>query len=525
MKRWIILLAIGLLLPACSSDDPAGPDPVPQSTIDAILADAGTIPTLGDDQDEMSSTSEVDGDYRYTYEHHDAIENLENVTCLGLNDDVIYPGSLVRGDLAYSYVYSPIVVPRAPITLSISLEGAGGALDLAEVVNAPALASVRQGVSNLVGRALEANVTAPAQVDFSYQQVHSASQMSLFVDADIAYGAGDLSTSFDWNESSTSTKIMAKYTQIYYSIDMNTPASPRAVLGEDMTEEEIRAAFPAGSQPVYVAGVKYGLMAIMCIESDFSMSQMELALEASYDGVVDVDLGFGYTAEQVLQSSSIRIIVYGGATEGIEELTGFDGFMGIISASTDFSATSPGVPILYKFRHLRDNTLAMISLTSQYTIVRPLKIRQGVRVTVNRYICEWSDDDDTLGDADVDMDIFAVYCNAFNRVNGGDAGVQINPVNQVVHYWSTPDYYEMWAGAIFNAGTSIDLTFNTEDFDFNYAKIGLSAFARDYDWGTGNEQEWGSLNIFGSAMLGSQNIMIYGSDFRFRVECTVQLIN
>jgi hypothetical protein len=525
MKRWLILFAVCLLLPACSSDDPVGPDPVPQTTIDAILAAAGSVPTLGDARDDITSDSEVEGDYRYTYEHHDAIENLENITCLGLNDDVIYPGSLVRGDLAYSYVYSPIVVPRAPITLSISLEGAGSGLDLDEVVDAPELASVRQGISNLVGRALATNTTAPAQVDFSYRQVHSASQMSLFVDADISYGAGDLSTSFDWNTSSSSTKIMAKYTQIYYSVDMNTPSSPRAVLGEDMTEEEIRAAFPAGSQPLYVAGVKYGLMAIMCIESDFSMSQMELALEASYDGVVDVDLGFGYTAEQVMRSSSIRIIVYGGSTEGIEELTGFDGFMSIISASTEFSASSPGVPILYKFRHLRDNTLAMISLTSQYTIVRPLKIRQGVRVTVNRYICEWSDDDDTLGDADVDMDIFAVYCNAFNRTGGGDAGVQINPVNQAVHYWSTSDYYEMAAGSIFTAGTSIDLTFNTEDYDFNYAKIGLSAFARDYDWGTYNEEIWGSLNIFGNAMLGSQNIMLYASDSRFRVECTVQLIN
>jgi len=479
MNRWLLLLLMGLLLPACSSDDPVVvPDPVPQTTIDAILATAGSVSTLGDARDEITTDSEVDGDYRYTYEHHDAIENLENITCLGLNDDVIYPGSLVRGDLAYSYVYSPIVVPRAPITLSISLEGAGSGFDLSEVV-----------------------------------------------DADISYGAGDLSTSFDWNTSSSSTKIMAKYTQIYYSVDMTTPSSPRAVLGEDMTEEEIRAALPAGSQPLYVAGVKYGLMAIMCIESDFSMSQMELALEASYDGAVDVDLGFGYTAEEVMRSSSIRIIVYGGSTDGIEELTGFDGFMNIISASTEFSASSPGVPILYKFRHLRDNTLAMISLTSQYTIVRPLKIRQGVRVTVNRYICEWSDDDDTLGDDDVDMDIFAVYCNAFNRTGGGDAGVQINPVNQAVHYWSTSDYYEMAAGSIFTAGTSIDLTFNTEDYDFNYAKIGLSAFARDFDWGTYNEEIWGSLNIFGSSMLGSQNIMLYASDSRFRVECTVELIN
>jgi hypothetical protein len=166
MKRWLILFAVCLLLPACSSDDPAGPDPVPQSTIDAILESAGSLPTLGDARDDITSTARSTATIAHL-QHHDAIENLENITCLGLNDDVIYPGSLVRGDLAYSYVYSPIVVPRAPITLSISLEGAGSGLDLDEVVDAPELASVRQGISNLVGRALATNTSAPAQVDFS----------------------------------------------------------------------------------------------------------------------------------------------------------------------------------------------------------------------------------------------------------------------------------------------------------------------------------------------------------------------
>mgnify|MGYP001175641034 CR=1 FL=1 len=42
MKRWLILFAVCLLLPACSSNDPVGPDPVPQTTIDAILAAAGS---------------------------------------------------------------------------------------------------------------------------------------------------------------------------------------------------------------------------------------------------------------------------------------------------------------------------------------------------------------------------------------------------------------------------------------------------------------------------------------------------
>lgn len=525
MKFLPLLLLLSLTLPACSSD-PAGPAPVPNGTIDQILEAAGKVAPLGVEHNVVTDSTAVDGNYRYYYEKHDALENLENITCLGLNDDVIWPGSLVRGEHAYDYVYEPIIVARAPITLSISLEGTGSGATLSEVVAAPSLSTVRQGISNLVSRALESNVSAPAQVDWSYQEVHSASQMSLFVDADISYGAGDLSASFDWNTSSATTKIVAKYTQVYYSVDMDTPASPSAVLGSGMTEEEMRAAFPAGSQPMYVAGVKYGMMAIMCIESDYSSEEMELALDASYSGVVDVDLGFGRTATEVMNSSSIRVLVYGGSTGGIEELNTFEGFRQIISASTTFNADSTGVPLLYKFRHLRDNTLAMISLTSQYTIVRPVQIRQGVRLTLNRITCEMTADDDPFYDGDVDMSCFYLWCNAFNRANASDPGTQCNPVNQAIYYWENSDApIEMGSWAYLDIGSSIDLTFNTEDYDFNFARIELGAWANDYDWGSGNENGSGYLTLLGDSMIGTKTVRIYNGDFTMAFEVLVQMIN
>lgn len=523
MKILPVLIFLCLALAACSSD-PAGPDPVPAGTIDQILEAAGKVQTLGAEHNTVADSTAVNGNYRYYYEKHDALENLENITCLGLNDDVIWTGSLVRGEHAYDYVYEPIIVPRSPLTLSISLEGTGGGIPLSEVVPEPNLASVRQGVSNLVARVLEADVSPPAQVDWSYQQVHSASQMSLFVDADISYGAGDLSSSFNWDQSSATTKMVAKYTQVYYSIDMTTPGSPTAVLGSGMTEAEIRAAFPPGSQPMYVAGVKYGMMAIMCVESNYSSEEMSLALDASYSGTVDVDLGFGRTAAQVMNSSSIRILVYGGSTDGIEELNTFEGFRQIIAASTDFSADSTGVPLMYKFRHLRDNTLAMISLTSQYTIVRPVKIRQGVRLTLNRIICEWSADDDPLLDGDVDMSCFYLWCNAFNRTGSSDSGTQCNPVNQTIYYWES-DPVEMSGGSSRTVGSSIDLTFNTEDYDLNFARIDLGAWANDYDWASGNENGYGYLTLLGDSMIGEKTLRIYNADFTLAFDMTVEFIN
>ena len=202
MKRGLILILVALLLPACSSDDPTAP-PMTTSDFDAVMDAAGKVVPPETERHEITTTEEVRDGKRYTYEMHDAVENLENVVYLGLNDDVIWPGNMVKGTEAQSYVYIPISAPRAPITLSISLEGTGFGGSLSEEVTDPKLSTVRQGISTLVGRALDQQVSVPAQVDWSYEEVHSSSQMSMFVGADIGYGLGSLETAFDWNQGNT----------------------------------------------------------------------------------------------------------------------------------------------------------------------------------------------------------------------------------------------------------------------------------------------------------------------------------
>ncbi len=526
MRRILFPLFVLILMVACSSDDPTDPG-IPAEDFHAVMDEAGkVVPLAPESYDTYTTTEEEDGGFRYTYEQHDAIENLEGVAYLGMNDDVIWPGSLVRGDRAHDFVYEPISAPRGPVVLSLSLESANIGGDLHQTVSSPALHTVRQGINDLVERVFESRTSVPAQVDFACQQVYSESQMSLFVGADIGTAAGSLQTAFNWDENSTTNKIMAKYTQIYFSVDMDTPADPRSLFSDNATIEQLRAAMPAGSRPIYVAGVKYGMMAVMCIETSFTREQMQLALDAAYGGAgIDVDLGFGYTATEVLSSSSIRIIVYGGSTAGIRELTGFDGFMQIIEASTEFGPDSPGVPLVYKFRHVADNTLAQISLTSQYTIVRPLRIEQFVRVTSVRFTCTWSDDDDPFYDADIDVDRLRIWVNGYDRVGAADPGTPVNPTDEPVFEWSTEDYVEMHAGSIFEAPGTVDLVFDTETCDWGCASLVIGAHVRDYDWVSGNEWASGSIELHGDQVWGPHTIMMYGADFTMSADIVVEPTN
>lgn len=519
------LLMILLLLVSCSRSPNT-------AEIKKIVYEAGRVEPLAKEKDEITEKSESrDKNFKYIYEKHDVVDNIDSIVYLGLNDDIIWPGSLVRGDKAHNFVYEPISVDRAPITLSISLEGSPATGEsITQQVEKPKLSTVRQGISDLLKKSITANTRVPAKVEFSYQQIYNESQMNLFVGADISYGVGNLSTRFNWDSTTKKNKIMARYRQIYYSIDVDPPQSPADFFAPSMTTTELTAAMPAGSRPLYIAGVSYGMMALMFIETDSSVENMKAALDAAYGGFVDVDVSVKTEYTNILQSSNINIVVYGGSTAGLKDLeTGYQGFKNVIEASKDFDSNSPGVPLIYKFRHLSDNTLALVTLTSQYTLVKPLRVQQEVEVTVVKFECTHADDEGA--DNTVDMDRFMVYASAYDGPSAsGEPGSPIIPENTQVYYW---DYGGGELGmdekdTLTTTGkNSFFITFDTESHDFNLAKLVLYAKARD--WDTTGDDEWGDggMEILGRQFFenGGEHIFkINSRDFEFKVYIMIKLV-
>jgi hypothetical protein len=454
------------------------------------------------------------------------------VIYLGLNDDVIWPGSLVEGTQAHDFVYVPISVDRAPVTLSISLEGSPATGEsLVQTVDDPRLSNIRQGISDLLKNAIIGDTHVPARVDFNYKQVYNESQMNLFVGADVSYGAGSLETRFNWNSTTKKNKIMASYKQIYYTIDIDTPGIPADIFNPTMSVSEIEDALPAGSMPLYVSSVSYGMMALVFIETDYSFEEMKWALDAHYDAIVSGSINLDMETQQIMQSSTIQTVVYGGSTAGLQELeTGYNGFLNVISASKDFNASSPGVPLVYRFRHLHDNTLALITLTSQYTLVVPLRLMQRVRVTVDRFECTLSDDEGSFNDAD--MDRFYVWATAYNRWSDTETGSLIGVQDQPVFLWSTSGEWTVGIGGIFDASlhkpNSLDIVYDTEHYDFSKARLVLKAYAREYDWGSANEEATVIWEITGEHFLdnGGKHFFTLSdySDFGFKVHITIELV-
>jgi hypothetical protein len=515
-RRWTmraIMLASLLVLYGCSDPDRE------QDILDAI-EEAGMVVPLGPNSDVVTaSETKVEGDYEKIYEQHDALANLENVAYFGLNDDLVWPGALVKGTHAHDFVFEPIAIPRGPITMSVSLEGSGSTGPLSIVVDDPKLSTVRDGISQLLAGAMTPGTHVPARVDYREQQVSNQSHMSLFVGADVSYGAGSLATRFDWNSTTRRNKVMVKYTQIYYTVDLDTPESPVALVADSVTGEDVAAAMPPGSMPLYVASVGYGMMAVMFIETNFTEEEMKLALNAAYAGAFDADVAIGYTAKDVLEESNITIIVYGGGTKGLGDIeTGYEGFQKVIAASQNYGPETPGVPIVYKFRHVRDNTLGLVSLTSQYTLVRPVQIRQRLAVRVEAFTCEMSDDEGAGNNVDIDR--MTAWVTAYE-------GTPPNPIppGTIEIYRYAGAEIVMGVGHRHVVGQEVAVAFDTRSYPLDDAVLALQAYARDYDPLSANEEDNRILWLSGRQFFengGRHAVYLYSADFRFKVDFTLR---
>jgi hypothetical protein len=367
------------------------------------------------------------------------------------------------------------------------------------------------------------------------------------LETDLKYGAGKLKANFNWDSTTKKNKILAVYRQIYYSIDVDTPMSGADFIAPSMTVPQLKAALPPGSRPMYIAGVSYGMMALMFIETDSSEENMKAALDAEYKGGAEVKINGEMTAKDILEDSSIQTIVYGGSTAGLRDLeTGYAGFKKVIEASSNFGPDSPGVPLLYKFRHLTDNTIAQIPLTSQYTITTPVQIVQDVKVTLASITCTRLNDDDG---PPLDIDQIQVGLNAYNKKlpakEPQEELIELQPMNVI--YGEVPltqIYYKGTLNQIFwkafergntwNAGQpSIYISFRTDPdlYDYEAAKIEFLGYAHDHDsFPTpmdDNDSAYGDLTVSFRDFLaneGKHTLVITGTDFDLEVVVKIELV-
>jgi thiol-activated cytolysin len=232
---------------------------------------------------------------------------------------------------------------------------------------------------------------------------------------------------------------VVRYTQTYYTVDLDAPASPSGLFASSVTLNDVEARLDASRPPVYVSSVTYGRMVLFTFESKYSAEEMSAALEFAYSGGVDVSGDVSVTYKDILSQSTITAFILGGdAGTAVQTIDSYEALKSFIKTGGNYSRESPGAPIAYKLSYLKDNSPARMSFTTDYQVKDCVRVSQKVLVTLNSIAV-----DNAGGDSGDDLELYGLITVA------GASGATALFNKDERHY------VEIHQGAMFGGGTPI----------------------------------------------------------------------
>jgi thiol-activated cytolysin len=363
-----------LLVSACASSPSAEIDSYVQSLPYLPVDPAQVVPGA-------ASSPQRDGDYSCTTENLMETRQYDRIVAYAANSDSLWPGALVSADSVVSGLFTQVVLPRAPATISVSLENLAGTKQA--TVTDPSLASYRDALASI----LDSDITGStaANIYSEIEQVHTQQQldMALGVQASWGLGIASLKTSFDFANTKIRSRYVVRYMQAYYTVDLDAPTAPSQLFAPDVPLADVQARMDEQRPPVYVSSVTYGRMVLFTFESEYSALEMGAALDFAYSGGADVSGDVSVTYKDILSKSKITAFILGGdAGAAVQTIDSYDALIAFIKQGGNYSRQSPGAPIAYKLAYLKDNSPARMSFTTSYDVHDCVRVSQKVKVTL-----------------------------------------------------------------------------------------------------------------------------------------------
>jgi len=401
MLRPTQLLFLGsFLCVGCVADvDPSPGAPA----IDAYIRSLPRLPSEPPKVVEgQRSAATTEGDYSCSSTTYSETRQHDEVVAYAANSDSLWPGALVGGDSIYSGLFTQLVLPRRPMTVSVSLENLAGAKSAR--LQQPSLSSFREAISTI----LAANVTGatPARISSDIDQVHSEKQLALALGASVEWlgSAAAIRASFDFSSQNTRSRYVVKYTQAYYTVDIDPPAHPSDFFDPAITLPEVQRMMGPQNPPLYVSSITYGRMVVFTFESQYSGDELNTALEIGFHGGVDANVNVAASYKDIISSSKITAFILGGSGgEAARTIDSYDALIDFIKSGGNYSNQSPGAPIAYKLAYLADKQPARLSFTTDYEVKECARVSQKVKVILKSIRVDSAGGDQNGGE---DLEVF-----------------------------------------------------------------------------------------------------------------------
>lgn len=363
MKKKVYLMVaivMGFTFASCQSDDGES----------GMLSDAKAV-IFSDVPDEVVSTEEtgnvIDGNKK---ELREIVRKQITLTPVQLVDEslseVIYPGSILRGDAFLEGEYTPVVITNPQdITISASLRGTGVSVSSSVM---PRLSSVRQATNDLlypkIGELDMQNAASYSTYDVSEVTTKENFNKVFKIHTSGSFLKNLVSANFGYEDSKSSSRsehyVLVKIRQQFFNISMDPKSSDSWGDFSNVGEYE----------PVYVSSVDYGRVVNLLIETKESADSIRRMIKGGVEAKftawsAKVESEYSKQWNKYFQSNKIKIMIAGGPAVNPNRIKNYEDFMEAISVPTSTTLIKSSVPISYRVRSLRNNR--EIEVKSFYT--------------------------------------------------------------------------------------------------------------------------------------------------------------
>jgi thiol-activated cytolysin len=471
----ILLCSFGLLA-ACAAQGPAGdddttmpPDPVETSDnpIDQLFAPLMPLPSApATIMKGTSSAPKADGDYQCVDTPVSEVRQYDQLLGQLSIGDVLWPGAMLRGDSVASSTLTPITLPRAPLTFSVSLESLGSGHHSATLAN-PSLSSYRDAIGDILAQSLSGSTAARISSDVA--EVNSDKELALALGVNASAPlVGSIKAGFNFSDSTKRSRYIVKFYQLYYTVDVDPPNLPHDFFASSVTANDVANAVSPSNPPVYVSSIGYGRQVIFTFESDLAKSELSAALDFVYKGGAEISGQTSLTHQEVLSHTHTTAFILGGdAGEAAQVAIGdYNQLKTFIAHGGNYTKDSPGAAIAYKLSYVRDHSPVKISYAEDYTDHTCSRVTQKLRVVFESMKCDDASGD--LGGGDVEI---------YGSVTA------VGNTRLTLASWSSSQYKQIAQGASYPpSGTIGEVILPVKPAPGQAAKIETTLFESDTDY-------------------------------------------
>lgn len=300
--------------------------------------------------------------------------NFDEIAVLQPTRGVIYPGALIFADknLVNGEPRPLTGLPRSPLNLRLDLPGLGENVKF--TIDEPTEGNVQTAVNQALvswnnSSSFQNGYVNNSRSGYSSAVAYSSEQLPLNLGFNEYWAQGPVSAQFKYISNLEKVVVSVAVKQVFYTVDFDAPATPEGFFDSSVTAEQAQNVFSSAKVPAYISSVNYGRIIMFRMESgsDVIPSEAESALRYAA-GLLSVSGETQTKYNTILSDSLLTAVTVGSNGEAeIANVKASDLMPIIKGKNAVYSKSNPGIPVSYSVKFLKDNAIAKMGATADYS--------------------------------------------------------------------------------------------------------------------------------------------------------------